>query len=474
MVSQSGATGGLRARLESFLDRLLARPAIQRLDPYLGVSELRRINPLLALIPIGVMAALGARTSEFGHMDTVGGIFPIMSLISALNPFVGLLSGLAYGVADLLQKFIVDDIFYHGDTAGIDYWGARVGYLIAYSSMIMFGLVPGVLARIGGRVGERVVVRSAARGADVAQVSPKALRTGRMVGAAVGGIAGGVGSALAYQATAAPAFLLRATPDVSCYALSRTNVTAAIPAVTVAAGGGGAGSVSARGGGPPWVVLATAAAGAAVSAAPSAQPTTSDAFRNAASQACMDLKIANQRAETAARQASDAQSRLDDLRKIGKDKHSYVEKVARPALLAQRQWSASLATLSGAGSLAAGTSPEVLAGVLAAKYGWVMGPLVPVLATMALAATAGTIWYNAPSLDQIDDALAKVHAALDQDIATASESLQKYLDAANADYEAAAASARGAAGRVAQLEGAMSTQVPPVSFTPCATNVFVR
>ena len=243
MATQSGPAAGLRANLERRLDRLLERPIVRRLDPLLGVSELRRLNPLIALVPIAVMAFLGARTSQFGHMDTVGGIFPVMSLISALNPFVGLLSGLAYAAADLLQKFITDDVFYEGLPSLGDYWGARAGYLIAYSSMIMFGLVPGVLARVGGGIGEKLAMRTATQGATAAQPSPNAVRFGRAAGRAIGAAVGGLGSALAYQATAAPAFLLRAHPDTSCYILSRGNVTAAIPGIMVASAAGGAGSV---------------------------------------------------------------------------------------------------------------------------------------------------------------------------------------------------------------------------------------
>ena len=243
MATQSGPAAGLRANLERRLDRLLERPLVRRLDPFIGVSELRRLNPLIALAPIAVMAFLGAKTSQFGHMDTVGGIFPVISLISALNPFVGLLSGLAYAAADFVQKFITDDVFYEGFASGADYWGARAGYLIAYSSMIMFGLVPGVLARVGGRIGEKVAMRTATQGATAAQPSPNAVKFGRAAGRAIGAAVGGLGSAVAYQATAAPAFLLRAHPDSSCYILSRGNVTAAIPGIMVAAAAGGAGSV---------------------------------------------------------------------------------------------------------------------------------------------------------------------------------------------------------------------------------------
>ena len=241
MVTQPGPAGDIRTRMSSWIERLLAHPLIARLDPVLGVSDLRRINPLLLLIPVGVMSLLGARTSQFGHMDTVGGIFPIIALISALNPFVGLLSGLAYAGTDFVQKFITDDIYYEGVRTGADFWGARFGYLLAYSSMIMFGLVPGIVSRIGGRIGERVVRNAATRSADVAEPTPKALRTGRVVGRVVGAAVGGVGSAVAYQATAAPAFLFRASPDHSCYVLSRSNVRGAIPGILVAAGLGAVG-----------------------------------------------------------------------------------------------------------------------------------------------------------------------------------------------------------------------------------------
>jgi hypothetical protein len=240
MTSQPRPMTGPRARAEAWLDRLLARPRIQRLDPYLGISELRRFNPLLALIPIGLMALLGARTSQFGHIDTVGGIFPIISLVSALNPFVGLLSGLAFGAADLVQKFIVDDVFYEGTKTTGDYWGARIGYLLGYSSLIVFGTLPGVLARVGARVGERVAARGAARSAALAHPAASVLRAGRAIGAAIGAAIGGVVAAGVSVAAGAGPFLMRPTPDHTCYALSRENIRAAIPLVMVAAAGGGA------------------------------------------------------------------------------------------------------------------------------------------------------------------------------------------------------------------------------------------
>src|SRR3990170_1482213 len=146
----------LGAWMDGRLERIQATSLGGRLDPYLGLGELRRFNPLLALIPMVVLFLLGLRRSQFGHMDTVGGIFPMMALISGLNPVTGLLSALAYGAGDLLQKFVVDDVFYEGVKTTGDYWGARLGYLIAYSSLVTFGVLPGVCSRAGRKIAVRV------------------------------------------------------------------------------------------------------------------------------------------------------------------------------------------------------------------------------------------------------------------------------------------------------------------------------
>lgn len=218
----------------------------------MGISQLRRINPLVALVPIAITFVMGASKSRFGHIDTVGGIFPIMSLVSSLNPLAGLLSAASYGVGDLLQKFATDDVFYEGVRTGGDYWGARGGYLIGYSSLAVFGTLPGILARVGSRLAVRIASSNAQRGSTVgAMAAGDGLSSGaRAIAAAIGGLGGGVlgtfGAAQAFKALIAPAFLLRPTPDLSCFALSRGNVGAAAGGAMVAggAGGGAAGGIT--------------------------------------------------------------------------------------------------------------------------------------------------------------------------------------------------------------------------------------
>lgn len=240
----------LRAAADRRLDRMLARPLGKRLDPFLGIGDLRRRNPLLALIPMTVLFVLGVLRSEFGHMDTVPGILPIMALVSGLNPLAGILSALAYGVGDLLQKFAIDDVFYEGARTAGDYWGARIGYLIAYSSLLLFGVLPGALSRVGRRIALRVVAdqRGGIGGPPGPVVEAGANAVAGLIGAVLGGVAGTLGASALWRGTVAPAFFLRPSPDHSCYVLSGSNVTAAIPPASIAAGvGGGAATLAAPG-----------------------------------------------------------------------------------------------------------------------------------------------------------------------------------------------------------------------------------
>lgn len=230
-----------RARIDRTLDRILSWRLVRALDPVLGVRQARGVNSLLLLIPVAVTFVLGARTSQYGHIDTVGGIFPLMTVISVLNPFAGLLAALAFGVGDLAQKLIVDDVFYESARTAADYWAARGGYVLAYSSLVVFGLLPGMMSRLGALGGRRVATLAAARNADGAAVSLSAETIGAFVGGAVGGVLGGAIAATAFKGLVAPAFIWRISPDHSCYQLSMTNVGAATTAVvgTGAVGGGG-------------------------------------------------------------------------------------------------------------------------------------------------------------------------------------------------------------------------------------------
>ena len=241
----------LGAWMDVRLERIQATGLGRRLDPYLGFGELRRFNPLLALIPMALLFFFGIRRSQFGHMDTVSGIFPIMALISGLNPVTGLLSALAYGAGDLLQKFAVDDVFYHGVKTAGDYWGARLGYLVSYSALATFGVLPGVCSRAGRRIAVRVAADQrggTSGGLPPPPVAAPASAAAAIIGSVIGGIVGSLGAAVAWKALVAPAFLLRPTPDSSCFALSGSNVIDAIPSASVAGAAGGGGATAGSGG----------------------------------------------------------------------------------------------------------------------------------------------------------------------------------------------------------------------------------
>ncbi|MEW6059457.1 MAG: papain-like cysteine protease family protein [Actinomycetota bacterium] len=250
MANQAQPLARVRAAIDRRLDRILARRTGRRLDALLGFSDLRRFNSLLALIPIAFMFVLGALRSQYGHIDTSWGVFPLMALISGLNPFVGLLSGLAFGAGDLIQKFIVDDVYYESARTAGDYWGARLGYLVSYSSLIVFGVLPGMLARVGSRIARALTVRTVASKANGAELSRTAGMVSGMVGAVVGAAAGGALSAVAYKTLSAPAFLWRPSADCSCFNLAKDNAMHAIPGASGAGAVGGAGAAVAEGGGP--------------------------------------------------------------------------------------------------------------------------------------------------------------------------------------------------------------------------------
>ena len=231
------------ARGRAWLDRILATRIGRFLDPYLDIGLLRRLNPLLALVPTGIMFLLGTQRSEFGHMDTVPNIFPIVSFISALNPLAGVLSALAYGLGDTIQKLVADDTYYVARSAA-NFWGARGGYLVAYSALVVFGVLPGILARVGRRIGPAVARRVLARRAQGAELTRGVELASAAIGASLGAIGGGFVAASAYKALVAPAYLWRPDPDTSCYLLSKENVSEAIPSIATASAVGGAGAAA--------------------------------------------------------------------------------------------------------------------------------------------------------------------------------------------------------------------------------------
>ena len=227
----------LANQMMGWIERLLRRlPFYGRLAPHLGFRQLLRYRRWITLAALLVPLLLGLYPSQFGHIDTTPFIYQFMALLSYFNPVLGIIGGVAFGVGDFLEKLVTNQIY--GMTSNIgDYVGARIGYIIAYSSVILMGVLPGLLARIFQRFARRLAPRGGsarsgsgmgAAGASFNWLEAAAGVVGGMLG---GGIAGGLAIPLNF-----PAFYLRPNPDVSCYAAAVTDLTRLIPASSLSGG----------------------------------------------------------------------------------------------------------------------------------------------------------------------------------------------------------------------------------------------
>ena len=132
-------------------------PWLKRWEWLLEIDRLRRIHPTMLLVLLAYVFYRGTQTTYLGHIATDMVIYPFLVLISYFNPFLGILSAAAFGIGDLLQKLVFNDIYGSLGTGRLaalgawgdgNYWGGIVGYCIAYSSIVMAGLLPGVMARV--------------------------------------------------------------------------------------------------------------------------------------------------------------------------------------------------------------------------------------------------------------------------------------------------------------------------------------
>jgi len=227
----------LANQMMGWIEKLLRRlPFYERLAPHFGFRQLRRYRRWITLAALLIPLLLGLYPSPHGHIDTTPFIYQFMALLSYFNPVLGIIGGVAFGVGDFLEKLITNQIY--GMTSNIgDYVGARIGYIVAYSSVILMGVLPGLLARIFQSFARRLAPRSGsarsgsgmgAAGTGFNWLEAAAGVVGGMLG---GGIAGGLAIPLNF-----PAFYLRPNPDVSCYAAAVTDLTRLIPASSLSGG----------------------------------------------------------------------------------------------------------------------------------------------------------------------------------------------------------------------------------------------
>jgi hypothetical protein len=204
---------------------LRAFPGLKKLEWLLEIESLSRRHPVVLALSLAFVVWRGLMITDLGHIGTDKLIYPMLGAVSGFNPFLGMLCGVGYGVGDLIQKFWWPDMYGAGGWRDPNYWGAMVGYVFAYSSIMMMGLLPGMASRAcrvaAVNVVKNMMAKRATRLADGAvplgaPISPMA----EMAAAAVGGIA--AGWTVMHQVapvTEMPAFLWRPNPDISCHRL---------------------------------------------------------------------------------------------------------------------------------------------------------------------------------------------------------------------------------------------------------------
>ena len=208
-------------------------PGIRRVEWLLEVERLTKIHPVLLALTLAFVLWRGLRPTELGHIGTDALIYPLIGALSYFNPFLGVLSGVAYGIGDLTQKLFWNDIYGATGSRGLNYWAAMVGYVLAYSSLMMMGLLPGVLARVARLAMRRTLQAFFFRRAgatsdgavpasgDLGPTYPLAELAASVVAAAAGGAAEMHQMAPYLEK---PAFmgapgLPRPNPDAGCHAL---------------------------------------------------------------------------------------------------------------------------------------------------------------------------------------------------------------------------------------------------------------
>ncbi len=200
-------------------------PGLKKLEWLLEIEALTRRNAVVLALSLLFVFWRGIMTTPLGHIGTDKLIYPTLGALSGFNPFLGMVCGATYGVADLLQKLWWPDMYGANGWMDLNYWGAMVGYCVTYLTIMGMGLFPGMASR-ACRAGVVKIVRGfvAKRATQMADggvplgapISPVL----EMVSAATGGLVAGWGIMYGVAPTTTmPAFLWRPNPDVSCWQL---------------------------------------------------------------------------------------------------------------------------------------------------------------------------------------------------------------------------------------------------------------
>ena len=131
---------------------LRTMPWLRKAEWLLEVETLTKRHPVALAFSISYAAWSGLMPTLYGHIATDQTIYPVLAAISGFNPFLGLLCGAVFGIADFAQKLVWNDIYQSPGTPqgrlSLNYWGAMAGYVIAYSSTMTMGVLPGMASRV--------------------------------------------------------------------------------------------------------------------------------------------------------------------------------------------------------------------------------------------------------------------------------------------------------------------------------------
>ncbi|WP_306736407.1 hypothetical protein [Marimonas arenosa] len=192
-----------------------------------------------------VAAALGVYPSNLGHIETTPFINVIFPIISCVNPVLGMMSALVFALADFAEKMVTNNIYYEGEPGTLfgnpgDYIGARIGYLLGYSMVAVWGVLPGLLSRVFRTAAQNWTKRRIERRSIGAAAVPTTTeRAVEVAASAIGAATGGGLANIVNIALEAPAFLLRPTPDFTCYNVAVGNLTKGAAVTAASAGIGG-------------------------------------------------------------------------------------------------------------------------------------------------------------------------------------------------------------------------------------------
>ncbi len=204
---------------------LNALPFLRKLEWLLEIDALTKRHPVLLAFSMIFVALRGIQTTPLGHIGTDPVIYPLMGMISGFNPFLGLVCGAVYGAADLLQKLVLPDMYGARGWTDLNYWGGMIGYTVAYSSLMMMGVFPGMFSRCM-RALVRIIMkkffakRIAAMADGAVPLGAAVNPIAELAAAAIGGYAAGwlVMHQVAPVAEQ-PAFMWRPNPDINCHHL---------------------------------------------------------------------------------------------------------------------------------------------------------------------------------------------------------------------------------------------------------------